>query len=216
MARRSLRSADVAPTSDLHDAVARVIVPVIIADGRATPDELEVVRRLDHAGLGPLSFRVQRILAAVTGEPLDLQRACRTIRAGGRSVVGAVLSMLARVAGADGTATPPGFDRFLAIAEQLGVGVAEARRYLEPVRRGPVAMQPDRHRAPEAVVAALLQLGLSLDATRADVEAAYLQLVKRYDPGRLAPMGADFVSLAVRELAALTESYERARAAVRA
>ena len=210
------RVARMLPTSDLHDAVARVIVPVMIADGRITPDELDVVSRLDLAGLGPLSYRVKGILEGVTGAPLDVAGACRTIRAGGRTVVGAVLSMLARVLGADGVQSPLGLDRFLAIAQELGVDVSKARRYLRPVRHEPLAMPPARRTPPEAVVVALRQLGLPVDATLAEVDAAYLQLVDRYDPGRLAPMGADFVRLAVLELAALTESYERARAAVRA
>lgn len=207
----------VVQSRELHDAVAQVVVPMLMADGELGADEHAVARRLDHAGLGPLSQRVARLLERLAREPIDLHAACGTIRAGGRTIVGAVLSMLARVAGADGGTSAPGVDRFLAIASQLGVDMDEALRYVRPVRHDPLAMtSAARRTTPEAVLAALRQLGLSCDATRSEVEAAYLQLVERHDPARLAPFGADFVSLAVRELSAITESYERARAAARA
>jgi DnaJ-domain-containing protein 1 len=202
---------------ELHDAVARLVVAVMIADGRVTAGEIDVVARLDHAGLGPLSWRVHQALERLVLEPLDVRAACVTVRTAGRTLVAAVLSMLGRVAGGNWGASAAEVERFMGIANELGVRGEEARRHLGPLRRDPAAtMHPGGRPHVDGTEAALRQLGLACGASRAEIEAAYLSLVERYDPGKLAPLGADFVKLAVRELAALTESFERAHAAVRA
>ncbi len=202
----------------------------MVADGRVAPAELDVVTRLDRAGLGPLSWRVRRELDRATRGPLDIDAACATVRGAGVTLVGAVLTMLARIAAAGRRVGEPEQKLFAAVAERLGVEPEAARRHVEPLwpRRSEAGDdRPERHpvrfaepepgpRVFDGAAAALQQLGLGRDASSADVDAAYLRLVDRYDPGRLAPLGADFVTLAVRELASLTEAYERARSAVRA
>jgi DnaJ-domain-containing protein 1 len=202
--------------NDLHEAVSRLVVAMMIADGRVSAEELDVVARLDHAGLGPLSSRVHRELDRASRQPIDVDGACATVRSAGVALVGAVLSMLARVAAAGQRLTASEQEFFAAIAHRLGVDGDQTRSHLQPLRHDPQPVAPPRRPSSDAADAALRQLGLNRDATSADVDAAYLRLVDRYHPGKVAPLGADFVTLAVRELVALTEAYERARGAVRA
>jgi hypothetical protein len=54
---------------------------------------------------------------------------------------------------------------------------------------------------------------VSPGAPRDVVDAAYLALVERWDPRAVAPMGAEFVALAVRKIAAATRAWEAVTAA---
>jgi len=87
-----------------------------------------------------------------------------------------------------------------------------------PMRREtvPVAHQPDEgvDCTPTAQQAELQRaysvLGIDAATTRARLDAAYLALVERYDPAKVADLGADFVALAVRKLAEVTAAFETA------
>jgi len=216
LARCSLQHRIMDDRADLHDAVARLVVGVMVADGHVAAGELDLVSRLDRAGLGPLAGRVRRELEQAAREPIDVDRACQTVRASGMALVGAVLSMLARIAGVGERRVASEQALLVAIAERLGVDREQARSHLEPLRHDSRSATRQGRASFDAADAALRQLGLGRTASRAEVDEAYLRLVDRYDPGKLALLGADFVKLAVRELAALTEAYERARGAVQA
>jgi len=58
---------------------------------------------------------------------------------------------------------------------------------------------------------ALCVLGLSSNADRARVDAAYLDLVTRYNPTKVIDLGVEFVALAIRKLAMITEAFEYVR-----
>jgi hypothetical protein len=137
------------------------------------------------------------------------------VRKAGPALAGAVASMLGRLAASDGVVSSSESGLLAALVRELGLETEAG--CVEPVvaPARPEAPVPARGRGlTEATRAALRQLGLGEDASSSDVAAAYLALVERYDPVRLAPLGADFVALAVREIGALTEVYERARTAV--
>jgi uncharacterized tellurite resistance protein B-like protein len=95
----------------------------------------------------------------------------------------------------------------------------------ESVRSGgPSPSQPERvgvirHRDGEAAAAApateqaALQhayrvLGIDAATSRAHVDAAYLGLVERYNPVKVASLGAEFAALAVRKLVEATAAFE--------
>jgi len=86
------------------------------------------------------------------------------------------------------------------------------------MRREPVSVtrDPDEDAAPPPgaqhaeLQRAYSVLGIDAATSRARLDAAYLALVERYDPAKVADLGADFVALAVRKLAEVTAAFETA------
>jgi hypothetical protein len=199
-------------------AIARLVAAMMVADRRLTTEEIDEARRLDHIGLGPLSPIVNDELQRATRRPIDVGDACRALSGTGSGLIGTVLSVLADVAASDGAVDDDERRMFATIANRLGARMAEIQDYLEPAEpRGAVETAAPAAAAGRGVVQGddgaetLRAFGLGTTASPADVDAAYLRLVEQYDPVKVAPLGADFVVLAVRKLAALTELYEVAR-----
>lgn len=211
---------DPTPTSGSHSlrhAIARLVAAMMIADRRLSIAEIDEAARLDHIGLGPLSPLVGEELQRATRMPIDVDDACRALAGTGPALLGTVLSVLAGVAASDGTVDDDERRTFAAIARRLGVGTCEIGDFLESEQR-PV-IEP-RDAAPTGTgggvgggdrVLALEALGLGATATPAEVDAAYLRLVERYDPAKVAALGAEFVVLVVEKLADLTSLYRVAR-----
>jgi peroxiredoxin len=59
-------------------------------------------------------------------------------------------------------------------------------------------------------------LGIGRDATRAELDAAYAAKSATYDPARVAPLGEEFVNVAVRRRAELAAAYASLRPALAA
>lgn len=199
-------------------AIARLIAAMMIADRRLTVDELDEADRLDHIGLGALSPFVREEIARATRMPLDVGQACTALSAAGPELVDTVLSVLAHVAASDGPVNDDERRVFATIARGLGAGPDETHGHLVSGERGdgvPPAAPVAAHRGDDHVEA-FRALGLAPTAGSAEVDAAFLRFVERYDPVKVAPLGADFAALAVRKLAVLSDVYEIAReAAVR-
>ncbi len=51
-------------------------------------------------------------------------------------------------------------------------------------------------------------LGIDATASRAHLDAAYLRLIERYNPAKVANLGAEFATLAVCKLAEATAAFE--------
>ena len=51
-------------------------------------------------------------------------------------------------------------------------------------------------------------LGIDATTSRAHLDAAYLGLIERYNPARVADLGAEFAALAARKLAEVTAAFE--------
>jgi uncharacterized tellurite resistance protein B-like protein len=64
------------------------------------------------------------------------------------------------------------------------------------------------HVEPAELQNAYRVLGIAAGASRAHVDAAYLDLVTRYNPANVAVLGAEFAALAVRKLATVTAAFE--------
>ena len=206
--------------STLRPAISRLVAAMMVADRRLAMEEIDAGNRLDRIGLGPLSPLVREELQRATRMPIDLDEACGALRGAGPALIGTVLAALAGVAASDGTIDDDERRVFGAIASRLGAETSRIADHVGDARGDGIAPAPPA--GPGARVAAaaddgataLRALGLGAAANPAEVDAAYLRLVAQYDPAKVAPLGADFVVLAVRKLAALTELYQVARNAV--
>ena len=204
--------------STLRHAIARLLAAMMVADRRLTTAEIDAARRLDYIGLGPLSPLVDEELQRATRMPIDIGDACAALSGTGPALIGTVLAALARVAASDGSVDDLERGTFGAIATRLGARMVDIRDYLEEHEprsgTGTIAAAPAvarRAAVPDDAANALRALGLGATANSAEVDAAYLRRVEQYDPMKVAPLGPDFVALAVRKLAALTELYATAR-----
>ncbi|HXJ33443.1 MAG TPA: TerB family tellurite resistance protein [Candidatus Eisenbacteria bacterium] len=204
----------------LRHAIARLVAAMMVADRRLATEEIHEATRLDQIGLGPLSPLVAEELQRATRMPVDVGEACRALSGTGPALIGTVLSVLAGVAASDGAVDDDERRVFTAIAERLGAGMREIRDYLGPSEptgdTGTAATAAATRRAvarDDEGASALRALGLGTASNATDVDAAYLRLVEQFDPTKVAPLGADFVVLAVHKLAALTELYGAARRA---
>ena len=203
--------------STLRRAIARLVTAMMVADRRLSTDELDQAARLDHIGLGPLSPLVQEELQRAARIPIDLREACLALSGTGPALIGTVLSALADVAASDGTVDDDERRVFTVIADRLGARRCRLEDYLhaDDDDGGTDTSAPAVADVGAAGENALRALGLRATARRADVDEAYLRVVEQYDPAKVAPLGADFVALAVRKLAALTDLYGTAREAAK-
>jgi DnaJ-domain-containing protein 1 len=203
--------------STLRHAIARLVAAMMVADRRLSMQEIDAAARLDYIGLGPLSPLVREELQRATRMPIDVGDACTALRGTGAALIGTVLAALAGIAASDGAAGDDERRVFAAIATRLGARTVELPDYLEgqESRSAPASAAAPavarRAAAADDGANALRVLGLGTAANPAEVDAAYLRLVEEYDPMKVAPLGADFVALAIRKLAALTELYATAR-----
>jgi DnaJ-domain-containing protein 1 len=204
--------------STLRPAISRLVAAMMVADRRVAMEEIDAGNRLDRIGLGPLSPLVGEELQRATRMPIDLDEPCAALHAAGPALIGTVLAALAGVAASDGVIDDDERRVFGAIASRLGAETSRIADHVGDDARGDgVAPAPPAEpgaRTPAAAddgANALRALGLGAAANPAEVDAAYLRLVAQYDPAKVAQLGADFVVLAVRKLAALTELYEVAR-----
>jgi DnaJ-domain-containing protein 1 len=199
--------------------VAQLAAAVILADGRATSDELEELTLLDRLGLGRLSTLAAEEIRSAGHRPIDVRAACGHLRAQLPDAAPTILGALAAIAAADQTVSEPETKLLAEVASELGLAPAEAERILSAVFE---AVQPETAREPAApppqstahapvdpeVGRALLVLGLDSLGGRADLDASYRRMVERYDPAKVLELGPDFAALAVRKLAEVTDAYQ--------
>jgi DnaJ-domain-containing protein 1 len=201
--------------------IARLAVAVIAADGRITREELTALERLDGLGLGPLANVAREEIERAIHEPVDVRATCAALPPLGEDGAALLLTVLAELAASDRLLAPRERDVFNTIAGYLGVGPAAAARILESALSPPPGGEQATIRPPTHAVAApsldpnqqraFRVLGLEPGASRARIDTAYLDLVQRYDPGRVSELGPEFAALAVRRLATITDAYEVAR-----
>jgi DnaJ-domain-containing protein 1 len=205
--------------------ITRLAVAVIAADGRITTPELEALGRLDRLGLGSLAAVAREEIERATQKPVDVAATCSALAPLGDKATALVLNILAALVASDGQLAPREREVFDSVAGHLGVGPAAAWRILDaaisppsrsvaqgvsPASQGGAAATPR-----PSVQRAFQVLGLEPGASRSALDTKYLDLVQRYDPARVSDLGAEFAALAVRRLAAITDAYEAAHAALR-
>ena len=212
--------------TELARSIARLGVAIATADRRVTAEELVALGRLDALGLGSLADTVRGELQRATREPVDVPATCAALPRLNEQAGILVLTVLAEIAASDGALSAPERDVFIDVAERLGVDSTAAARILAATRsdeaetdwrRGRESVAPYARREPitagsPQMERALHVLGLAPGASRSTIEAAYVDLVQRYDPAGVAELGAEFAALAVRRLATVTEAYDVALA----
>jgi DnaJ-domain-containing protein 1 len=213
------------PSNDPRRLIARLAVGMAAIDGRVASNELMAMDDLDRVGLGHLSDVAQEELLAAIDQPIDLGETCEVLADLGPQTGFFILTLLAQIAVSDGMMSQREADMFHSVAARLGVARGEAARLLESAvaaaharpthtNGGPAvdASEARQARCPSVPGQAWTLLGVEPGASRERLEAAYLAAVERYDPAKVIPLGAEFVSLAIRKLAELTDAFEKTRA----
>jgi DnaJ-domain-containing protein 1 len=198
--------------------IARLAVAVVAADARITTAELAALGRLDGLGLGSLAGVVREELERAAHEPVDVRATCALLPPLGEEGAALLLTALAELVAIDRLLAPREREVFSTVADHLGVDPAAAARILEAAISPPPGREPEVIGAPTPPVTApspdpthqraFRVLGLEPGASRSRIDTAYLDLVQRYDPGRVSELGPEFAALAVRRLATITDAYE--------
>lgn len=179
-----------------------LVAAVMMADGRATRDELAVVKTFlrDHFD-ADFSRNALRLLKGLLSKNFDLPPVCRQIRqnmdiAARRTL----LHLLYGVAWADGVLHPAEERVLAAIAAGLGISAAEARSISSMFARTGAG--------PEADYAIL---GVSPDATDAEIRSAFRKMALKHHPDKVAHLGPEFQRDATEKFRAINEAYDRIR-----
>jgi hypothetical protein len=195
--------------------IARLAVAILAADGRITAAERAALGRLDDLGLGRLADVAEEEIEAALHAPIDVRATCAALPRLGDGSATLLLEVLAELAGTDRLLAPRERDVFDMVASHLGVDGEGAGHILAAAYAPAAAEPPPADTAPsDACALAFRILALAPTADRERIEAAYLELVQRFDPARIGELGAEFAALAVWRLAAITEAYETALASV--
>ncbi|HVN83426.1 MAG TPA: TerB family tellurite resistance protein [Candidatus Binatia bacterium] len=218
-----MNSTDVDP----RRLVVRLAVAVMTADGRITAAERDVVTALEGIGLGPLSDLIDDEIQRAIRQPPDLVAACDQLADISPEAALVIMAVLCEIAASDRSVTARELATLSSIAAQLGLRADDLEHLLGSAMAAydaPLVAEPvvppsdvsgvsgtaDVARDP-GLERALCVLGLSSNADRARVDAAYLDLVTRYNPTKVIDLGVEFVALAIRKLAMITEAFEYVR-----
>ena len=199
--RRSAPDADPSgPEGNFAVSLMVLVAAVMMADGKATRDELAVVKTFLRDNFdAAFSRNALQLLKGLLGKQFDLPPVCRQIRqnmdiAARRTL----LHLLYGVAWADGV-LHPGERRVLSgIATGLGISAAEARSISSMFGRA--------GSGPEADYAIL---GVPPCATDAEVRSAYRKMAMKHHPDKVAHLGPDVQRAATEKFRAINEARER-------
>ena len=217
--------------TDPRRMIARLAVAVLVADGRITNDEIDALELLDGLGLGPVSYQAADEIHRAEHQPIDLAETCRPLAHASPQAIATVLATLAELAASDGEISQNELDVLEAVARHLNFDPEQLTHIVETAPLAPGAHLDRRpepihplhldtlgagtapaHAAPPAArhgaENALRILGLAAGAGREQIDAAYLELVDRYNPGHVVALGPEFVVLATRKLNVITNAYE--------
>lgn len=231
-------------THDPRRLIARLAVAVMVADGRITCAEHDALERLDELGLGPLSDLAEEEIQRAVDQPIDLGETCAGLANASPEAATVIVALLAEIAASDRSLSPEELDVVSTVATLLGLGPDESLRILsaaaaeygvrlppetEPrapvhgARRERVTVIHDRDDdgpgvqpvGADALARAYSLLGIDTAAGRGGIDAAYLELIERYNPAKVVGLGMEFVALAVHKLAEVTAAFETVRDAQR-
>jgi DnaJ-domain-containing protein 1 len=169
--------------------------------------------------------------------PVNLAGTCAALAGIGPNAGAILVAALAEIAASDREVIPREIEALRFIGASLGVDELTVAHIIEASVRANIASidgarrevpptAPPEHRmasrgaAPASTRESVPELdrayrilGVRPDSDVAAVNAAYLGLVERYNPAKLAGLGAEFAVLAVRRLADATAAFERIRGA---
>lgn len=174
-----------------------IIASVLKADGEIHPNEVQAVRKFfsDRLGYREESLEVvKRMLKEFLDQPLDLEALCADFRAkSDYSTRLLLMECLNDIAMADGRLHPAEMAMIDRVAILLGVTEAD-RKTVKAVegRKGDHEV-----------------LGVTPGASSEEIRRAYLEMVKKYHPDRVAHLGEEFKELAHKKFVEIQAAYER-------
>ena len=178
-----------------------LVAAVMMADGRASRDELAVVKAFLRDNFDADTARsCLQILKGLLDKTYNVPPVCRQIRrnmdiASRRTL----LHLLWRIAWADGALHPAEESLLARIAADLGISAAEARAIASMAA-------PEKTSTPDSDYAIL---GVSPSATDAEVRSAYRKMAMKHHPDKVAHLGPDVQRAATEKFRTINEAWER-------
>lgn len=177
-----------------------IIAGALKADGdEIKQEEVQAVRRFfsERLGYGEESLEVvKRLLKEFLEKPLDIDAICLDFRSKSDYATRLLLmECLDEIARADGRLHPAEVAFIDRVASLLLVNDQDRRRTVASETR---TLKGDHE-----------ILGVSPGASREEIRKAYLELVKKYHPDRVAHLGEEFKELAHKKFIELQAAYER-------
>ena len=200
-ASSSSSSDDPAPRFSFTVSLMVLVTAVMMADGRATRDELAIVKAFLKDNFDAATARsALQILKGLLNKSYNVPPICRQIRqhmdiASRRTL----LHLLWRIAWADATLHPSEESLLARIAADLGISAAEARAIASMAA-------PEKTSTPDSDYAIL---GVSPSATDAEVRSAYRKMAMKHHPDKVAHLGPDVQRAATEKFRTINEAWER-------
>lgn len=204
------------------DSVFAVMGAICKADGQVTDDEIRVAEqlfdrlRLDETARTRARAAFARGKAADFDLDAEVGRFAASAR-GQRALMAMFLQIQIAAVGADGQVHPAEHEMLVRVARGLGVSEAEVAR-MEAMLRGASgdgAGQGPGQRTGVDLDWAYQVLGVSSDASDADIKKAYRKLINENHPDRLAAKGMpeSMRPMAEEKTRDLTTAYDRIKQA---
>lgn len=213
--------ANPADPADFAVSFMVLVAAVMKADGRATRDELDVVKRYlsDHYP-SAIAQDALHALRDLLKEDIDVRPVCARIAA--RFAAPArrqLLHMLFSVAYADNICTPEELTLLLEIGTKLRLSRTDilsiaAMFGLRPgaSSSGGQRARPSRD-APPPIENDYAILGIPPSASDQDVKKAYRRMAQKHHPDKVAHLGPAAQSQATQKFLSIQQAYDRIRAA---
>lgn len=176
-----------------------IIAGVLKADGEIREEEVKAVRRFfsERLGYNEESLEVVRkMLKEFLDQPIDIDALCADFKAKtDYSARLLLVECLEEIAFADGHLHASEMAVIDRVVMLLGVSDADRRR----TSRSTNVLNKGDYEV----------LGVEHGASKEEIRRAYLELVKKYHPDRVAHLGEEFKELAHKKFVELQAAYER-------
>jgi DnaJ like chaperone protein len=205
-----------------HDRYVQTMVELLVrlaeVDGTLDRREVTVIRHFFQRDLGYSEEKlmwVRDLIQEARQSTVSVQELCeRLVREYDLQARFLVVEMLGRVARADGAMGQAEAGLLEEIAQRLGLGAFFTsfgwQQGFGHDRTGPAGPRPDR------TAEAFATLGLSADATPAEIKQAWRQLSKENHPDRVTHLGEEFRRVAEERMRKINAAYDTLKAAGRA
>lgn len=211
---------------DARHLIIRLAVAIMAADGRITAQERQALSRFDSLGLGALSEIAKEEIRRAELGPVDVRTTCEQLTGISRKAATALIALLTEVAVSDRSLSASERSVLDVAAGHMGIEPSEAQRIITSVIEsygaasvangdeeddGTLRVSPPVTMEPFDLGRAYRILGLAPGASRATIDDAYLSMIDRYNPSKIADLGSEFAALAVYKLAEITAAFDAVR-----
>lgn len=195
-------------------ALLKVMAAAMKADGRVVRAELDVVKRVLVNQFGEEEARkalleLRDLLRAKFDPRADAMRIGKMISYADRLRIAEILCQIAE---ADGIITDSEVQTIVNLSYYMGLTSADTMRFAERLHVNGSGYGNNRNYGGQSsagnVAAAYKTLGVSPDATNAEVKDAYRSLAKKYHPDRYATQSAEAQAEAEQKFKEVQAAYE--------